>query len=369
VETITITDEMLEFQPAQLSDFASDITYIPLETNEESLIQRIDKVMLYRQYCLILDKVQDCVFVFDTLGNYQHKIDKQGKGPGEYLNIWDATVLDDGSICIVDISSQKLIRYSMSGRLLNEKTQIGERSSILGTLDGKYPISLSVYGQFIFNENYMLSVHDTLFNTLNRLVDRSFEKLTKEDERNLHIHPYSFLTNCADTLTFWEYKYDTVYRICDANTCIPRYYFDYKDKLPKAIQSNKAQDYSFIQFFIETSAYFFISIDVHNKTRQLVYHKKTHQGKSMPYVIFENTIAGIMNDLDGGWRFWPRGVVAENRVYDFFSAYDIQKHMDNETWITKNPLNPEKQKTITRIAENATMLDNPVIAIVTCKTQ
>jgi hypothetical protein len=372
VEAIVLTNDMFEFKPSQLSDFASDITYIPLETNENSVIQRVDKVMLYKEYCIILDRLQGCILVFDTLGNFRHKIDKKGHGPGEYVSIWDATVLDDGSICLLD-GENKLIRYSQYGKFLNEKTYITEQPTTMGVLNGKYPVSLSVFGAFAFNDGLMLSIYDTLFHPVNRLVDRSFEKISKREAAALPSHRFSFLANCLDTLSFWEHRYDTVYRIVDSNTCIPRYCLKYDNKLPVNMQVDHGDvathKYTNIEHLIETQVFFFITISVRNHTHQIIYNKNTRHGKSIPEVIYEIYFAGVLNDMDGGWRFWPRGVVDENRVYDYFYAYNIKQHMNNEKWISKNPLYPEKQKRIAKFAETANMEDNPVIAIVTCKTQ
>lgn len=71
------------------SDFFDCIDLIPLETNSESLIKLIDKVIDYQQRFYILDRQLACLFIFDSDGHFLNKINNRGGGPNEYINISD----------------------------------------------------------------------------------------------------------------------------------------------------------------------------------------------------------------------------------------------------------------------------------------
>lgn len=67
----------------------SSVDIIPLETSPNSLIVQIDKLVTIDNFNFVLDRAQESILVFDSLGNFSHKISKQGSGPGEYGRISD----------------------------------------------------------------------------------------------------------------------------------------------------------------------------------------------------------------------------------------------------------------------------------------
>ena len=73
----------------------------PLETTEESLIARVDKIISKAPYIYILDSRQKVIFIFDYDGHYLTKIDKIGRAGGEYASIEDFDVGDNGDLFIL----------------------------------------------------------------------------------------------------------------------------------------------------------------------------------------------------------------------------------------------------------------------------
>ncbi|MDR1896877.1 MAG: 6-bladed beta-propeller [Prevotellaceae bacterium] len=371
LEIITLSEETYREQPLLLSDYATDIKYIRLETNDESLIKKIHKVVLFDKYCLVLDRDQEQIFIFDTLGNYSHKINRKGQGPGEYICINDFVVLDDSTICITDVCSGKFMRYSFSGTLLNE-TRANHRPNRIAALNGKYPVLMSIYGKRVLNDHYVLSVCDKSFKPVSKLINRKYDNLTAEDEKQLPLHDGTFLESNLDTLTVWETTYDTIYRIIDSATCIPRYYLDYTNKTPSYITNDNdiIGKYKFIFYIFETARYFFINLrDENGAANWIIYDKYTHQGKRNKGIEHNYQYLGLINDLDGGWRFWPQGVVSENSVYDYFYEYDMQEDLKRNKIIYKNALYPERQKALYEKVKKSGIMDNPVIAIIECKNE
>lgn len=82
-----------------------------LETTDESLIVRADKIISKAPYIYILDSKQKAVFIFDYDGRYSAKIDKIGRAGGEYASIEDFDVGDDGDLYILSAYGKKIIRY------------------------------------------------------------------------------------------------------------------------------------------------------------------------------------------------------------------------------------------------------------------
>ncbi len=88
------------------------IRYITLETNKNCLIHNIDKIIFANNQFYILDIFQKAIMVFDEKGNYINKLQKTGKGPGEYIGINDFDIDADKNIVVYDNMAQKMIKYS-----------------------------------------------------------------------------------------------------------------------------------------------------------------------------------------------------------------------------------------------------------------
>ena len=94
----------------QLHEFDS-VTFVPLETNERSLISSITKILYKNETYYIFDKVQAMIFLFDDNGSYITKIHNIGSGPGEYADISDFDIDADLNIYISSIVGRKIIKY------------------------------------------------------------------------------------------------------------------------------------------------------------------------------------------------------------------------------------------------------------------
>ncbi|MBI9063116.1 MAG: 6-bladed beta-propeller [Marinilabiliaceae bacterium] len=90
--------------------------FILLETNDNSVIGSIDKIICYNNNIYILDReITKSVFIFDHSGRFISKISKVGNGPGEYIMPDDFMIDEDtGEIWILDMDQNKIICYSGS---------------------------------------------------------------------------------------------------------------------------------------------------------------------------------------------------------------------------------------------------------------
>ncbi|QIA06554.1 6-bladed beta-propeller [Draconibacterium halophilum] len=81
-------DKQLENE-IPFSDVFEDIQIIQLETNKESLIQRVGKVQILNSKFYVFDQDQSALLIFDSDGNFIKKIREIGRGPEEYSEITD----------------------------------------------------------------------------------------------------------------------------------------------------------------------------------------------------------------------------------------------------------------------------------------
>ena len=100
---------------ADINDFIKSLDgYIFLETNDSSILQGIDKLKIENDTIYIADG--DVLHLFGRKdGKWLGKIDRQGRGPGEYICIDDFDVCDSE---IYVLSGDKIIVYDNSGSAL-----------------------------------------------------------------------------------------------------------------------------------------------------------------------------------------------------------------------------------------------------------
>lgn len=90
---------------------SDSITFVPLETNDKSLISSITKILYKNETYYIFDRVQAMIFLFDANGSYITKIHNIGNGPGEYADISDFDLDADLNIYISSIVGKKIVKY------------------------------------------------------------------------------------------------------------------------------------------------------------------------------------------------------------------------------------------------------------------
>ncbi len=113
--TIKCTDSEL-----LLSSVFDSIYFIPLETKEECLINRVKSVHFYDSLIIVTD-VKRGIMVFSGNGKFLYNIGKIGRGPEEYTSINQSYVNDQlGSVFVIDGANRKLLRYNIDGKYLSK---------------------------------------------------------------------------------------------------------------------------------------------------------------------------------------------------------------------------------------------------------
>ena len=99
-----------------------EVSYVLLETKPECLIGNIHKLMITDSMIYVFDKLDTkTIFCFDKDGKFIYKIDKIGKGPGEYLDVLDFDVDEKEIVYVYDNARKKLITYWDKAKLFSEK--------------------------------------------------------------------------------------------------------------------------------------------------------------------------------------------------------------------------------------------------------
>jgi len=102
-----------------LTDVYDSVVIIPLKT--KSPIGNIERIFFKNDNMYIWDENGGKVWGFKSNGDSLFCIDKQGKGPDEYIRIDDVSISDLGYINILDVSQHKLLSYDINTELRESK--------------------------------------------------------------------------------------------------------------------------------------------------------------------------------------------------------------------------------------------------------
>jgi hypothetical protein len=111
----------------QFDSIFSNVQTVPLETDDNCLIGRVTKVLFHNDKMIILDERMN-LYVFDIKGNFLNPIGKEGRGPGEYLELRDFDMDEFGNIYI--LSYKEILKFSIEGDYIKRISFNFEESGI-----------------------------------------------------------------------------------------------------------------------------------------------------------------------------------------------------------------------------------------------
>lgn len=117
---VSIPGEIISISPVSdpgtlnISDYLTDIRFIPLQTNDSCLLSSTLNLKVNDNRIYISNK--QAIVYFDDTGKFISKIKHQGRGPFEYVSLTDFVVLKDNKIAVLDNAKKRLIIYDLTKR-------------------------------------------------------------------------------------------------------------------------------------------------------------------------------------------------------------------------------------------------------------
>jgi hypothetical protein len=356
-------------QEIKISDIASNIDYIQLETSDSCLIGRISKIILAKNLLLILDSRTSTILQFTLEGRFVRKINKKGRGPGEYNVISDFTYLPvDSSICITDEMESNFIKYSLDGAFILKKKFPMNPDKITAFNDSLLSFKVD-FPNFYYNNNFCVTITDKDLNVISKLLDHSYQKVTLHEADYLPTHSRTMLEKVSGTLTTWECGYDTIWIIPNTNTILAKYFLNYSNRLPtdqKHINKHSSE-FNEIDEVIETQKYFFLNGSYKGEYFQFIYFKEKKKGSRINSIYKGNDNYFLLNDFDGGAPFFPQGIVDENRIFATISLFTLKSQLNEYPYNKINSISRSKRKELLKLVATSKYMDNPCLMIVTLK--
>lgn len=100
-----------------LSEIASEILYVPLETTPESLVGGFSNENHYENGLLYYFMGDKSIKIFDKNGKYLKVLDRKGRGPQEYEYLGDFSIdYETGNLLVQ--TSRKIVEYPSEGNFV-----------------------------------------------------------------------------------------------------------------------------------------------------------------------------------------------------------------------------------------------------------
>lgn len=230
VKTVVV-EQTKKLPSVRLSQLFDDYNYVPLETNEESMIGRIDQIIIYQDTIYILDRhVAKSLFIFKRNGEYIGKIKAIGKGPGEYLDLGGFDIdKNKNSVVLLSSYPKKILYYTTGGEFINEnRFNINSRPANIAILGDK--LFFDVMPNEKSDEPYVLYCTNLKGETIGKYISnieyrKGFSRLATNG--------FSFFRN-GDTLLYHKPFMNSIFSITESNIS-EKYRFESKNVYSKSM--------------------------------------------------------------------------------------------------------------------------------------
>ncbi len=393
LETIDIESNIDNFKEFKLSQINADIIYVPLKSDENHPLSRIDHIDATSDMLLVSNT--DICFIFDYNGNIIRKISEKGRGPDEYSAIINSCFGFNENLFIQNIDD--FMEYKVDG-----------------TLKGSFSIKAGKDPLF-----YMMSwipINDSLFlgqvplprtgNGEIKAIIFDNQGITRYEFKNyifLDRPQTGFSTSEDSYATFFRYRNrlyfkeqmnDTLFSLTDNFYLHPEIRFNIgKYSKPKKYrQGNTDGGYNPANFvslrnIYETQDFLFIDCDFgfHTPAKRITpvefmgieqwYNTQNVLGlydkanKSLSFCKPTSTdnplfTTGIYNDIDAGPRFYPFEQINDSTMVMIVEANQLKDHVDSDDFKNTLVLYPEKKSKLKRLVDSIDEFDNPILMFV-----
>ncbi len=380
-EVDNIVDLTLITEPnsTNLSELGSEITYIPLETNEGCIIQQIDKLIHEGGAFYLRSSNENKVtpekgapppppmmptrslYRFSENGDFICQISRKGGGPSEYTDILDFWYNTSNNT--IDIFFPNSIKeFSLDG--------IWKKNI---TLDNNEVYSLAYANNqflgFINNASGQTEYSFVLFDANGQIINKYKNKYKFSSSKNGIYYSSACVFYRYDGILHCKEMYsDTIFSF-DNEAFMPKYILNqgeakYTIDLREKFNSVDFTQIIFQNKIFESKNYLFYQYRLEDRDNCFIQNKSN----GTQYLI-DNEI-GMVNDVDNGPNFKIQNtVIVDGTEYmvSWINAFELKAHVDSEAFKNSTPRHPEKKKELEKLANNLNENDNPVLMLIKLK--
>ncbi len=369
------------------SDIFKEITYIPLETNENSVVGQAPYVQLIHDKIVITTRNKQCLVFDKATGKFLTQVGHVGNDPEGYRNTNCWIDYNEGILHFPAYKSDKWVRYNLEGVYSGElKVPVGSipsASRIISQKDGRYvshPVNLETDGSklIFFRDNQIEATRVLIaesgsintseiasMNIMGREEDMKIYGPTtnegviiinyKDPERvTLQMNGNTGFWKQGEDIYFKDTYNDTIYQVKDT-LLYPSYLLDLgKYHWEHADRERKNMDNNFLitqildskeQMIIRFIQHIFNKPQLYN----VAYDKTSGTTKAAPYS------EGWEDDLTNFLPLQPMTVTPSGEYVGLLQPMDIVEWFEENENVSLSP----QVEALKQLAED----DNPVVVI------
>ncbi|MDR2036908.1 MAG: 6-bladed beta-propeller [Bacteroidales bacterium] len=358
----------------KLSEIASKIDYIPLETNAKALLSDHASSTLSKDFIFTVQG--GALLQFQRNGKFLRQINLIGKGPAEcYVRHY---TFDEKNqvIYIYNHYVHNILVFGFDGKY--QKTIRDPFDKIEGGrveymhCDQKNGNSILFFDNTDGKMQYKYAVMDREGKILHHELNYDQYTLKKRILES-NILPPQFYTY-QDNIHYWHYYNDTVFRINADYKCVPKYVIRIPDRLtleeamktgafitPYSELGNK----NTINSIYENNLFLFITYSANIFNRDRIKHYWALYDKQNNKLI-NDIHPEFINDLDGGLNirhFYNDG----SYMWNMLQPIDLKEKLTASHFAKSKALYPDQQRKLKSLIDRLDVEDNPVLIIITLK--
>jgi hypothetical protein len=385
IEEIDLFSAYNDRSEVLISNIATDIEYIRLETGEDFMLN--DPHLINVKDSLILFIGFRKIYVFSrNTGKFLYQISSFGRGPNEYSST--GSIYDEKrDLFFVNMGKKDgnyiTVGYNFTGEIVKTISIPNLRNSDDNELPISrfWPLNDSLYLGYI--DNPMVSLPEKIvvfdYNGKSLRYYPNYNSNGKNESGSFSFSAHkSMFFNAEDTIRFFELHTDTVFSI-NSHTIVPRYHINMGDlllpyNLRSSLNSPEYLENFHIRTMHESSRFLIFSSGIYG-IRHIVVYDKTLQntmvcGASTDLDFYKSEdpwgirCIGFSNDLD---QFIPIGTDKNfyiNRNDEFVTAIP---GLEVKRWFDRNPEKAERLPEHLQAYRNIKDDDNPIIIIAKLK--
>lgn len=226
-QVITVNpDNIDKKEPGKISAFAEEVEYIPLQTADSILIGETTRLIVWSDLYYIWDKLSETIFCFDQDGSFRYRVNRQGNGPDEYLNIKDFTLnRENGNIMIYSDRGQAFYEYTRDGELVKKSKASFLMSSFAAKGDWKYCYLDRLPNQRLYEDIFPEAYRYVTLNDGN-VCNHQLKYEYNEDFLHVPLSSDNF-TYYKDKVLLTEFLHPEIYEIDSIGNLNPRYRIEF----------------------------------------------------------------------------------------------------------------------------------------------
>lgn len=356
---INIPDLIEKKIDLKLSDVFSEVSYIPLESSSVSYISRVKQFIVDNEFILVLDLDYPKLLQFTEQGSFVGEFMEKGRGPGEFFEIGSIDVNEKRELLI--LRNGQYIDILDYNKTLKNSIKFDKTPKMARWVTPEIIVVFYPYSSYFRNDGYEITFIDRNGNVLKRALRRQF---APNEKRGMGARIISGRNN--GTIYYWSHQCDTVYTITKSMEVYPRCVFQHDgrhipvEKFRNPNTTRSENTYS-VESYSEWGDYKFVFFIYGRHGFRGVINRNLNLSGNVIFDYNEWREPGLLNDIDGGFAFWPNESQIDGSKVIALDPILLQNTYNHNIEIELS-VDSEKQEFLKKsIIDRLNIMSNPVL--------